>query len=109
MPDQTAHQLLHLVIGGELTSVDAHDFRDLSKVEFVGAYPNYAEAAKAWRAKAQSTVDIRPDALLHPPRPPPLGPEPGWRLRDRPRPSRLAFGSHLRMRATLNAAIAEPQ
>ncbi len=57
MPDQTAHQLLHLVIGGELTSVDAHDFRDLSKVEFVGAYPNYAEAAKAWRAKAQSTVD----------------------------------------------------
>jgi hypothetical protein len=51
------NQLLHLVIGGELKSVDAVEFRDLGKVEFVGAFPNYAEAAKAWRAKAQATVD----------------------------------------------------
>ncbi len=50
-------QLLHLVIGGELKSVDAVEFRDLSKVDLVGAYPNYAEAYKAWRGKAQSTVD----------------------------------------------------
>ena len=50
-------QLLHIVIGGELKSVDTHEFRDLSKVEFVGAFPNYAEAHRAWRAKAQSTVD----------------------------------------------------
>ena len=52
------HQLLHLVIGGELTSVDgAPEFRDLSKVDLVGAYPTYADAAHAWRAKAQATVD----------------------------------------------------
>jgi hypothetical protein len=51
------HQLLHIVIGGELESVDSVEFRDLSKVEMVGAYPNYAEALSAWRAKAQSTVD----------------------------------------------------
>ena len=51
------HQLLHIVIGGELTSVDSVEFRDLAKVELVGAYPNYAEAHTAWRAKAQSTVD----------------------------------------------------
>jgi len=51
------HQLLHIVIGGELESVDSVKFRDLSKVEMVGAYPNYAEALAAWRAKAQSTVD----------------------------------------------------
>ena len=30
-------QLLHLVIGGELRHLDAPVFRDLSKVEFVGA------------------------------------------------------------------------
>ena len=50
-------QLLHLVIGGELRHLDAPVFRDLSKVEFVGAFPNYAEARKAWKARAQATVD----------------------------------------------------
>ena len=50
-------QLLHIVIGGELKSVDSVEFRDLAKVEMVGAYPNYAAAVAAWRAKAQSTVD----------------------------------------------------
>ena len=54
MPDR---QLLHLVIGGELKDVQDVEFRDLSKVEFVGAYPSYAEAWKAWKAKAQATVD----------------------------------------------------
>jgi Domain of unknown function (DUF4170) len=33
------------------------EFRDLSKLEYVGMYPNFAEAKKAWRAKAQATVD----------------------------------------------------
>jgi hypothetical protein len=51
------HQLLHLVIGGELKSVDLHEFRDLKKVDFVGAYPDYAAALVAWKAKAQATVD----------------------------------------------------
>jgi hypothetical protein len=50
-------QLLHLVIGGELKNVGVNEFRDLKKVDFVGAYPNYAEAFRAWQAKAQSTVD----------------------------------------------------
>jgi hypothetical protein len=50
-------QLLHIVIGGELKSVDSVEFRDLAKVELVGAYPNYATAHAAWRAKAQATVD----------------------------------------------------
>ena len=56
MADQDK-QLLHIVIGGELKSVDSVEFRDLAKVELVGAYPNYAAAHAAWRAKAQSTVD----------------------------------------------------
>ena len=50
-------QLLHLVIGGELKNVGEHEFRDLRKVDLVGAYPNYAEAFAAWKAKAQATVD----------------------------------------------------
>ncbi len=54
MPDR---QLLHIVIGGELNSVDSTEFRDLAKVELVGAYPNYAEAHRAWRGRAQATVD----------------------------------------------------
>jgi hypothetical protein len=54
MPDS---QLLHLVIGGELQHVTGTAFRDLSKVDFVGAYPNYAAAFAAWKGKAQSTVD----------------------------------------------------
>jgi len=50
-------QLLHLVIGGELEDIEGVTFKDLSKVDLVGVYPNYAEAERAWRAKAQQTVD----------------------------------------------------
>lgn len=50
-------QLLHLVIGGELKDVGGLEFRDLSRVDLVGAYPNYEEAYRAWKAKAQATVD----------------------------------------------------
>ena len=49
-------QLLHLVIGGELTSLDSPQFVDLSQIEFVGAYPNYKAAYDAWKAAAQRTV-----------------------------------------------------
>jgi len=51
-------QLLHLVLGGELKQLTGPaEFRDLSKVDLVGAYPSYDEALRAWRAKAQETVD----------------------------------------------------
>jgi hypothetical protein len=50
-------QLLHLVLGGELTELGGNEFRDLDKVEIVGVYPNYAAAYVAWKAKAQQTVD----------------------------------------------------
>lgn len=52
-----AQQLLHLVLGGELVDPQSTEFKDLSKVDVVGLYPNYAEAEKAWRDKAQKTVD----------------------------------------------------
>jgi hypothetical protein len=50
-------QLLHLVIGGELENIEGITFKDLSKVELVGVYPNYAAAHAVWKAKAQQTVD----------------------------------------------------
>jgi protein-disulfide isomerase len=52
-----AKQLLHLVFGGELTSLDKVEFRDLEKVHVVGLYPNFAQAREAWKAAAQATVD----------------------------------------------------
>ncbi|MBV9511658.1 MAG: DUF4170 domain-containing protein [Caulobacteraceae bacterium] len=52
-----SQQLLHLVIGGELKTIGGSEFRDLSKIEYVGAYPNYAEARAAWKTRAQATVD----------------------------------------------------
>jgi hypothetical protein len=50
-------QLLHLVFGGELERLDTVRFRDLDSLDIVGIYPNYAEAYKAWKEKAQLTVD----------------------------------------------------
>jgi hypothetical protein len=50
-------QLLHLVFGGELETLDDSTFKDLSKLDIVGIYPDYASAAAAWKSKAQQTVD----------------------------------------------------
>jgi hypothetical protein len=58
MSSQTgSKQLLHLVLGGELSQIEGVEFKDLDKVDIVGVYPNYATAHAAWRAKAQQTVD----------------------------------------------------
>jgi len=50
-------QLLHFVFGGELTDLSGTEFRDLSNMDIVGIYPDYASALQAWKAKAQATVD----------------------------------------------------
>jgi len=55
--EQPGKQLLHLVFGGELAAIGSTEFRDLSKLDVVGIFPNYASARAAWKAKAQSTVD----------------------------------------------------
>lgn len=54
---RTPKQLLHFVFGGELKSLTDIEFHDLNKLDFVGMYPNYAEAHKAWKGAAQRTVD----------------------------------------------------
>lgn len=57
MPERESKQLLHLVFGGEVVAPDSVEFRDTSKLDVVGIYPNYNEAYSAWRAAAQATVD----------------------------------------------------
>lgn len=53
----TPRQLLHMVFGGELTSLEGIEFRNLDQLDIVGIYPSYAEAHKAWKGAAQKTVD----------------------------------------------------
>lgn len=57
MPEREPQQLLHLVFGGELLSPTDITFKDLSKLDIVGMFPNYASAYAAWRAKSQASVD----------------------------------------------------
>ncbi len=58
MPETSeGKQLLHLVLGGELVDLNGTEFRDPSKIEMVGVFPNYKSAQVAWRARSQATVD----------------------------------------------------
>jgi hypothetical protein len=50
-------QSLNLVFGGELVSLDSVTFRDPSKLDIVGIFPDNDSAFAAWKAKAHSTVD----------------------------------------------------
>ena len=53
----TQKQLLHLVFGGELKSLDGTEFKDCNDLHIVGIYPNYARAYDAWKDAAQRSVD----------------------------------------------------
>ncbi|CAA2142355.1 DUF4170 domain-containing protein [Hyphomicrobium sp. ghe19] len=50
-------QLLHLVFGGELETLEGHEFRDLEGLDIVGIYPDYQSAYAAWKNAAQRSVD----------------------------------------------------
>jgi Domain of unknown function (DUF4170) len=54
---QPGEQLIHLVFGGELDDVSEVTFKDLSGLDVVGFYPNYASAHQAWLGKARETID----------------------------------------------------
>lgn len=47
---------LHLVFGGRVSDPQGLDF-DLSSIDIVGIYPDFASAEDAWRDRAQRTVD----------------------------------------------------
>ncbi|MCC4253257.1 DUF4170 domain-containing protein [Sphingobium naphthae] len=48
---------MHLVMGGRVKDPQTLEFQDLTQVDLVGVYPDYASAEKAWRGAAQRTVD----------------------------------------------------
>jgi hypothetical protein len=54
---KSGRQLLHLVFGGELASLDKIEFTNLKALDIVGIYPNYAQAYDAWKDAAHRTVD----------------------------------------------------
>lgn len=47
---------LHLVFGGRVKDPQGLDF-DMSTIDVVGLFPDYASALDAWRGSAQRTVD----------------------------------------------------
>ena len=57
MSEEKSKQLLHLVFGGELESLEGMELRDLEDFDVVGIYPNYETAFATWKSKAQMTVD----------------------------------------------------
>jgi hypothetical protein len=48
---------LHLVFGGRVKDPRTLEFEDLSNIDVVGFYEDFKSAEKAWRGKAQRTVD----------------------------------------------------
>ena len=48
---------LHLVMGGRVDDPQTLDFTDLSAIDLVGVFPDYASAEAAWRSAAQASVD----------------------------------------------------
>ena len=64
MPDSAQQQLLHLVIGGELTDLEHITFKDLDAVEIVGVFPNYATAYRRLEGEGAADRGQRPHALL---------------------------------------------
>lgn len=50
-------QRLHLVFGGELLDPSRTVFKDPSKIDVVGIFPDYQSAYNAWKSAAQRTVD----------------------------------------------------
>ena len=55
--DRKNVQLLHIVIGGELLDPNKSEFKDLNKLDYIGAFPNFKSAHTAWKSAAQRTVD----------------------------------------------------
>ena len=50
-------QRLHLVFGGDLVDPTRKIFKDVSAIDIVGIFPDYATAYDAWKEAAQRTVD----------------------------------------------------
>ncbi len=65
MAETTSKQLLHLVFGGELTSLDAVEFKDLDKLEIVGDLSELRDRLRGVEGAGAEDRRQRADALLH--------------------------------------------
>ena len=115
MTETAEKQLLHLVFGGELTGVDGRTFRDLSKLDIVGIYPNYARGARGLEGAGAGERRQCADALLHRPPAPParsagrLSRADEWAVEaDQPQPRRPGGGRLRRSRLPQARAAHEP-
>ncbi len=70
--DQTQEkkQRLHLVFGGELTTLTSVEFRDLSKLDIVGIFPDYETRSDGLEIQGADDGRQRPYALFHRPHAP---------------------------------------
>ncbi len=57
MSETLNKQLLHLVFGGELANLEDARFKSVDALDIVGIFSSFELAEKAWRGKAQATVD----------------------------------------------------
>ena len=53
----SATQSLHLVLGGELTSLDDTQFADVNALDIIGVFADYHEALNVWKSASQRNVD----------------------------------------------------
>ena len=70
MPDSAQQQLLHLVIGGELTDLEHTTFKDLDQVEIVGVFPELRHRLCGLEGEGAADRRQRPHALFHRASPP---------------------------------------
>ncbi len=50
-------QRLHLVFGGELVDPQSTRFKNVDEIDIVGIFSDFESAHRAWKEKAQQTVD----------------------------------------------------
>ena len=70
MPDSAQQQLLHLVIGGELTDLEHTTFKDLDQVEIVGVFPELRHRPCGLEGEGAADRGQCPHALLRRASPP---------------------------------------
>ncbi len=49
--------LLHLVLGGEVSDPSGNDFVDPDNLDVVGVFPGYDKALRAWQGASHTHVD----------------------------------------------------
>ena len=67
MTETSGKQLLHLVFGGELEDIDSYDFKDLSKLDIVGIFPELRQRACGLESQGAGDGGQCADALLRRP------------------------------------------